>query len=161
MPNLTKITENSKYWKDATNARKFKNAKNIKLTKNAKNAKNGKNAKNANNGKNAKKSKIFKKFKNSKSCLVITFLIILSVDSINLNGMFSRIVARVGGWVRRHCEFNVEFVDQCPAACVFVRTCKGNEFVLLAVAVFDGFTVILAASWYFLPKSFALLEVER
>ena len=186
MPKMPKNPKMPKILKNAKNSKKIKLTKSPKKTKDSKNAKNfeelqkiqtrhtnkdGKKVKLTNIPKIRKMPTILKMpklLKMSKSSeisslarLHFKYLITLWFQLIFLNGMFSRIVASVIDWVGRHREFDMEFERQNSVTCVFVRTWKRNEIVMVAVALFDGLTAALAANWKLLALSFVLLEVER
>ena len=60
-------------------------------------------------------------------------------QSILLNGMIPRILARVVDWVRAHRQFSVEFSTHDSATWVHIRTWKAGEFVRVTVAIIDRY----------------------
>ena len=69
--------------------------------------------------------------------LFVTYLLIYLFQSIILNGMFPRILARVVEWVKTHKQFGMEFEDRASRTWVFVRTWRRDSFYRVAVGVID------------------------
>ena len=71
--------------------------------------------------------------------LFVTYLLTYLFQSIILNGMFPRILARVVEWVKTHKQFGLEFEDRGSRTWVFVRTWRRDSFYRVAVGVIDRF----------------------
>ena len=71
--------------------------------------------------------------------LFVTYLLIYLFQSIILNGMFPRILARVVEWVKTHKQFGLEFEDRGSRTWVFVRTWRQDSFYRVAVGVIDRY----------------------
>ena len=71
--------------------------------------------------------------------LFLTYLLIYLFQSIFLNGMFPRILARVVEWVKTHKQFGLEFEDRGSRTWVFVRTWWRDSFYRVAVGVIDRY----------------------
>ena len=71
--------------------------------------------------------------------LFVTHLLIYLFQSIILNGMFPRILARVVEWVKTHKQFGLEFEDRGFRILVFVRTWRRDSFYRVAVGVIDPY----------------------
>ena len=71
--------------------------------------------------------------------LFVTYLLIYLFQSIFLNGMFPRILARVVEWVKTHKQFGLEFEDRGSRTWVFVRTWRRDIFYRVAVGVIDRY----------------------
>ena len=67
--------------------------------------------------------------------LFVTYLLIYLFQSIILNGMLPRILARFVEWVKKHKQFGLEFEDRGSRAWVFARTWWRDSFYRVAVAV--------------------------
>ena len=71
--------------------------------------------------------------------LFVTYLLTYLFQSIILNGMFPRILARVVEWVKTHKQFGLEFEDRGSRTWVFVRTWRRDSFYRVAVGVIDRY----------------------
>ena len=69
--------------------------------------------------------------------LFVTYLLIYLFQSIILNGMFLRILARVVEWVKTHKQLGLEFENRGCCTWVFVRTWRRDSFYRVAVGVID------------------------
>ena len=67
--------------------------------------------------------------------LFVTYLLIYLFQSIILNGVFPKILARVVEWVKTHKQFGLEFEDRGSRTWVFVRTRRRDSFYRVAVGV--------------------------
>ena len=73
------------------------------------------------------------------SRLFVTYLLIYLFQSIVLNGMFPRILARVVECVKTHKQFGLEFEDRGSHTWVSVRTWRRDSFYRVAVGVIDRY----------------------
>ena len=71
--------------------------------------------------------------------LRVTCLLIHLFQSINLNGMFPRILDRVVEWVKAHKQFGLEFEERGSRTWVSVRTWRRDSFYRVAVGVIDRY----------------------
>ena len=69
----------------------------------------------------------------------VTYLLIYLFQSIILNGLFPRILARVVEWVKTHKQFGLEFEDRGSRTWLFVRTWRRDNFYRVAVGVIDRY----------------------